>query len=229
MRKFVILSDDLNKKRLKREGQKFNVNAIIVFTKEFDKRDFGKFQNYTYEMIYNNEYPILVKMGAPLQLRKKIIAAALSELEERGDSIDDVLSNEISVSGSDEVFPNERSVDETLNKCIIVESDDGSPNERSIEYDTQFSIVNEFQQLPVKDQNTIKTLIELLKHAEPDIVSSLKEIIDSQYFLFSEYQQLSKESQNIVIKLMKVLKHADTDTILSIKTIIKMFCNNCIK
>jgi hypothetical protein len=83
--------------------------------------------------------------------------------------------------------------------------------------------------LPVKDQNTIKTLIELLKHAEPDIVSSLKEIIDSQYFLFSEYQQLSKESQNIVIKLMKVLKHADTDTILSIKTIIKMFCNNCIK
>jgi len=229
MGKFIVLSDDLNKKRLKMEGENFQVKAKIVFTKEFDKRDFEKLKNHTYEMIYNNEYPILVKMGAPLQLRIKIIAAALSELEERGDSIDDILSNEIKVSGSDEVFPNERSVDETLNKCIMVKSDESSPDRRSIEYDTQFSIVNEFQQLSVKDQNTIKTLIELLKHAEPDMVSSLKEIIDSQYFLFSEYQQLSKESQNIVIKLMKILKQADTDMILSLKTIIKIAYNNCIK
>lgn len=222
MGKFIVLPDDLNRKRLKREGEDFQVKAKVVFTKEFDERDFDKLKSYTYEMIYDNEYPILVKMGAPLQLRAKIIAAALNELEDRGNTIDDTLINEIRVGGSDKIYPtNKQSVDETLDKCITIEKQ----VEVSPKYNTQFSIENEFQQLPVKNQNTIKNLIELLKHTETDISLSLEEIIDSQHFLFSEYQQLSKENQKIVINLIKILKDADKDIVLSVKTIIKHFYN----
>lgn len=98
MGKFIILPADLNKKRLKEKGHTFKVEAIVVFTKEFDKRDFEELKSYTYEMIYDNEYPVLIKKGAPLKLRKKILAAAISE------EIDNL------------------SVDETLNthKCLCI-------------------------------------------------------------------------------------------------------------
>lgn len=93
---FVVLSDDLNEERLQKRGESFEAKAIVVFTKEFDKRNFKEFKNYTYEMIYDNEYPILIKTGAPLNLRKKIIAAAVSE-EIENISVDETLKTHVKV------------------------------------------------------------------------------------------------------------------------------------
>ncbi len=98
MRKFTVLSDELNEKRLQKKGEPFNIKAIIVFTEEFDKKDFEEFKSYTYEMIYDSEYPILIKKGAPLKLRKKIIAAAVSE-EIDIVSVDEILAKHIKVVG----------------------------------------------------------------------------------------------------------------------------------
>lgn len=95
---FVVLSDDLNEERLQKRGESFEVKAIVVFTEEFDKKDFEEFKSYTYEMIYDSEYPILIKKGAPLNLRKKIIAAAVSE-EMDIISVDETLDKHIKVVG----------------------------------------------------------------------------------------------------------------------------------
>lgn len=98
MGQFIVLSDDLNSERLQKRGVSFEVKAIVVFTKEFDKKDFEKYKSHTYEMIYDNEYPILISVGAPLNLRKKIIASALSE-EIEVISVDETLEKEIKVVG----------------------------------------------------------------------------------------------------------------------------------
>ena len=234
MRKFIVYSDNINKKRLKEKGRDFHVNARVVLseeiinakaTEETKVEYLNIFQSYTYEMVYNNEYPILIRMDAPLELRKKVVAAALNTIEGQWDTVDDALKKEIVVIGAKEVFPNKPSIDETLRNRIYVPLDETPTNKQPVSDDNQFSIISDFQQLPIESRNTVEKLIDLLKHAETDVVSGLNKIINSQHILFSEYQQLSKEGQDIILKLIKVLKKADTDINISLKTITKMFYN----
>lgn len=76
--KEIILSDVLNRKKLKEEGHKFTVTGIVVLSKDIDQEDLEEYKQYEYEMIYGNGNPVLIKSDAPLELRKKVLAAALS-------------------------------------------------------------------------------------------------------------------------------------------------------
>ncbi len=74
----IDIAQYVKDKSLEQRVRTFFPKSFVLLSDGIKEEDLAEYEEYVYEMIYGKGNPILIKADAPLELRKKVLAAALS-------------------------------------------------------------------------------------------------------------------------------------------------------